>query len=341
MGVALPLGKLPTPLLARLLSDLPPPAGEVILGPAIGEDACALDLPSGIVVISTDPISLTSRDVGRHAVIINANDVAVTGVRPRWFLAAVLLPPGTTEAEVGSIFAGMRDALSEAGITAVGGHTEVSAAVTQPIVVGQMLGVAEDLRIVSTAGARPGDVVVQVGPAPVEGAAVLAAEAAAHLGALDPAVLRAAASGIENPGISVVDAALQAAALGATAMHDLTEGGLAAGLHEVAAASGVRLRLGSGGPLWFDAGVAVCRALGADPWATLASGSLLAAFDPAAAAGAVETLRSAGHAASAIAVAEQGTGVYGDDGLPLGWPERDEVARVLEELARQDRTGRS
>ncbi len=66
--------------------------------------------------------------------------------------------------------------------------------------------------------------------------------------------------------------------LGAIALHDPTEGGLAAGLHELAHASGVRIRIDRKAVLWFEPGVAVCRALGADPWATLASGTLLAAF---------------------------------------------------------------
>jgi hydrogenase expression/formation protein HypE len=61
-------------------------------------------------------------------------------------------------------------------------------------------------------------------------------------------------------------------------MHDPTEGGIAAGPHELASASGVGLVVDRRPVLWFYPGTAVCDALGADPWATLASGSLLAAF---------------------------------------------------------------
>ena len=49
---------------------------------------------------------------------------------------------------------------------------------------------------------------------------------------------------------------------------------------ELAEASGVRLRIDSERVLWFEPGRAVCRSLGADPWGTLASGTLLAAFPP-------------------------------------------------------------
>jgi len=326
----IPVGKLPVDLLARLLGEVGPMPSEVLLGPAVGEDACALALPGGVLVVATDPITLTGRDVGRHAVLVNANDVAVMGVRPRWFLATILVPPGSTEAGIEELFSGVHRALSEVGATLVGGHSEVTDAVARPIVVGQMLGQAENRRFVSTAGVGPGDVIVQVGAAPIEGAAVLAVEAASRLQGLHPAAVAAAAAAMEVPGISVVAAALDAAELGATALHDPTEGGLAAGLHELATAGGVRLRVDRARLLWFEPGLAVCRALGADPWATLASGSLLGAFGPAHAAGAAEALAARGHTVATIGTAETGRGVYDTSDRPIPWPARDEVSRLLE-----------
>ena len=279
----LPPGKLPVRLMSRLLAGFGPLPPEVILGPAVGEDACAIRVSGDVLVVATDPITLTGRDVGRSAVTVNANDVAVTGARPRWFLATVLLPPGTTEQAVESLFTEMHASLTESGIVLVGGHTEVTRAVTQPVVVGQMLGLAEGGHVVKTGGVRTGDVVFQIGRAPIEGAAVLAEEGAALLGTLDPGLLTAAQRALDSPGISVVTVALLAARLGATAMHDPTEGGLAAGLHEMAAASGVRLTVDGDRVLWWEPAIALCQALGADPWATLASGTLLAAFDASAA----------------------------------------------------------
>jgi hydrogenase expression/formation protein HypE len=325
----IPAGKVPGELLARLLATddrLPP---EVRLGPAVGEDACAIDVDAGVLIAATDPITLTTGDLGRYAVIVNANDVAVMGVRPRWFLAAVLLPPGTTEEMVEQLFASMRGALAEVGATLVGGHTEVTGAVNQPLVVGQMLGLGQDGRFVATGGATPGDVVVQAGPAPVEGAAVLAAELAGRLAGLDPDVVAAAAQAVRDPGISVVEAALAAAALGATAMHDPTEGGLAAGLHELAAAAGVAVRVDPSEVVWFEPGLAVCRALGADPWATLASGSLLVTFRPHRVAGALEALAALHVPVAAIGEIDRGAGVHDVDGEPIELPARDEVARLL------------
>lgn len=322
-------GKIPADLLARLLSTLGPPPADVRLGPAVGEDACALDAAGGVLIAATDPITLTTHDLGRSAVIVNANDVAVSGVRPRWFLATVLLPLGTAADAVEELFVAMRDALADVGAALVGGHTEVTGAVNQPVVVGQMLGLSEDGRFLTTAGAAPGDIIVQVGSVPIEGAAVLAAEAADRMGAVPPDVLAAARHGLRDPGISVVEAALTAASLGATAMHDPTEGGLASGLHELAVAAGVSVRVDRTAIRWFEPGLAVCGALGADPWATLASGSLLATFPPAALVDALHALSATGHLVAAIGVVEAGEGVCDTGGAAIAWPERDEVARVL------------
>ncbi len=325
----IPVGKLPAELLDRLLRELGTPPPEVVVGPAVGEDACAIQVGPEVLVVASDPITFASADVARAAVIVNANDVAVMGVRPRWFLATVLLPVGCTEAEVVDLFNAIEAALAEVGARLVGGHTEVSSAVRQALVVGVMLGVAARGRVVATSGVRPGDVVVQIGPVPVEGAVVLAG-LARDRPAVAPEVLRAALAGAHHPGLSVVRPALQAAALGAGAMHDLTEGGLAGGLWEMASAAGVGLRVDRERVLWFEPGLQLCRALGTDPWRTLASGSMLAAFRAAEADRATERLLRNGYQASPIATAFDGDGVLDRDGRPLERPARDEVARLLE-----------
>ncbi len=146
-----------------------------------------------------------------------------------------------------------------------------------------------------------------------------------------PEVLERARGAIEDPGISVVEAALCAAGLGASALHDPTEGGLSAGLFELAQASGVALRVDTGRALWFEPGRVVCRALGADPWGTLASGALLAAFPPERLAAALAVFSERGLAARELARAELGAGVCDSAGRPLPHFARDEVARVLSE----------
>ena len=322
-------GKLPQDQLARLLGQFGPLPAEIRVGPEIGEDAAVIDIPGGVLVAATDPVTLTSADVGELAVIVNANDVAVTGARPRWFLATVLVPSGADAGVVDEIFASMKEALDRIGASLVGGHTEVTEAVTVPVVVGQMLGVIESGSPIATKDTRPGDRILQAGPAPLEGGAVLAHEAAKLLDSLDPITIERARAGRHSPGLSIVEPALIAANLGAHSLHDPTEGGLAAGLHEMARAAGVRLRIDRTAVAWYEPAVQVCRALGADPWATLASGTLLAALAPGDTNNAVAELTSHGYQTSIIGRAEPGNGLLDEESKPIHLPARDEVARIL------------
>src|SRR6202521_3792982 len=113
MTARLVAGKLPPSLLGRLLASLPAAPSEVRLGPELGEDACAIEIPGGVLIAAADPVTLTGVDVGRYGVIVNANDVAVMGVAPRWFLATLLFPPATTDEDVERMFTDLRDALAQ------------------------------------------------------------------------------------------------------------------------------------------------------------------------------------------------------------------------------------
>jgi hydrogenase expression/formation protein HypE len=324
-------GKLPPRLLGEVLGQLGPQPPEVRVGPGIGEDACVIDVAAGALVAASDPITLTGTDVARSAVIVNANDVAVMGVRPSWFLATVLLPPGTTDDQVRGLFSDLGRAVREVGASLVGGHTEVTAAVVQPVIVGTMLGLAPDSDFVTTAGASPGDLVLQIGGVPIEGAAVLAANAGSHLTKVSSAIMERATAARDDPGISVVEAALAAADLGATAMHDPTEGGIRGALNELAIASSSALRIDREAIIWFEPGVVLCEAAGLDPSATLASGALLATFDAEDAKAALAGLGALHCPVSIIGTVEEGTRVRDSRGRPLTMPERDEIARLTED----------
>jgi hydrogenase expression/formation protein HypE len=112
----------------------------------------------------------------------------------------------------------------------------------------------------------------------VEATAILARECRARLltHGIPAADLDRAAAFLYDPGISVVPEARLAAGLrAATAMHDPTEGGLATGLRELAAASGVGLRIERERLPLLPEAVPLCAALGLDPLGCIASGSLL------------------------------------------------------------------
>ena len=100
MSSFLPVGKLPDAKLNAVLQRLPRRDPRVVLGPRLGEDVAVLDLNDRYLVVASDPVTFASDRIGWYVVHINANDVAVLGAKPRWFMAVVLLPEGTSMAEL-------------------------------------------------------------------------------------------------------------------------------------------------------------------------------------------------------------------------------------------------
>ena len=98
-------GKLDARILRKLLRSYAITDDRVILGPGIGEDAAALDMGSSALIVATDPITFATDEIGYYSVIVNANDIATTGAKPRWFSVSVLLPEAeATEEFIDSIF---------------------------------------------------------------------------------------------------------------------------------------------------------------------------------------------------------------------------------------------
>lgn len=338
----LPTGKLPLDLLAQVLAPLAPRDPRVLIGARPGEDAAVLDLGERLLVASSDPITFAADEIGRYAVAVNANDVAVRGATPRWFLATVLLPPGVTADGVRSIMSELAGACQELEIDLVGGHTEVTDGLDRPIIAGTMLGdVARD-RLVTTGGARPGDALLLAGPLAVEGTAVLAREATEALRAHGVAA-EAIARGrtlLRDPGIAVVAMARAlCASVHPHAMHDPTEGGLATALAEMARAAGAGAHLDAPSTLPFlHETLVFCEALGLNPLGLLASGALLAAIEPADVPAALAALHAVDVTATVIGhvtPATDGLTVQANGGRsPLPYFERDELARWLDLHAR-------
>jgi len=334
----LPVGKLPADVLARLLASCAPADPRVIVGPRVGEDAAVLDMGDRYLVAKSDPITFAADAIGWYAVHVNANDVVCAGGTPRWFLMTLLLPErAATAALAEAVFGQVRAACREVGAELVGGHTEISAGLDRPILVGAMLGEVAKAALVQTAGARPGDHLLLTKGIAIEGMAVLARERAEALRAAGVAeeVLARAREYLRRPGISVVpDARVVAAAARPHALHDPTEGGLATGLHELAEAAAVGLRVdGDAIPVLPECEV-MCAALGLDPLGTLASGALLIAAAPGEAGRIAGALAAAGIACARIAevlpAAAGRTLVEAGRPRPLPTFPRDEVARLFE-----------
>jgi hydrogenase maturation factor len=330
-------GKLQAARLDHLLGRLASSDPRVLVGPRLGEDAAVIEAGDHYLVAATDPITFATDRVGWYAVHVNANDIAVMGAEPRWFFAVLLLPARhATDAMVEAIFEDIRTTCDALNVTVCGGHTEITAGLDRPIVVGQMLGEASMSRLVRKSSLQPGDLVVLTHGAAIEGTALLAREREAFLlDRLDEAIVRRAQHLLFDPGISVVRAARVAVeAGGVRAMHDPTEGGIASGLYELARAAGVGLRAWPARVPVLPETAAVCAVLGADPLQLIASGALLAGVEAGSVDRVVGALEAAGIPARIVAEVvpeREGIQVEADgEWMDLVPAERDEAARILE-----------
>lgn len=268
-----------------------------------------------LLVVKSDPITFATDQIGFYAVNICANDLAVTGAIPRFFLPTLLLPAAGATAEMAhTIFAQIGAACRSLGIIVAGGHSEVTPAVSQPVVSGAMLGDAPRSHFVRSGGCRPGDVVLLVGEAPVEGTSIIAREMRERLLASGWSSLELdqAANYLFDPGISVLEPALAAAQAGlVTAMHDPTEGGLATGIVELAIASGAGMEIDLDRIPIPDLSRRLCAAFDLDPMGVLASGALLATSDPGNVGLLLERWAAIGRHATIIGrVLEPGNGLW-------------------------------
>ena len=330
-------GKLSAKQLRELLTPLQRVDPRVIIGPQLGEDATVLDFGSKYLVVTTDPVTFATDRIGWYVVHVNANDIAVMGATPRWFFTTLLLPEqGTTFAMVDSIMTEIRQTCDEFGISVSGGHTEITTGLQRPIIVGQMIGEVDKKDLIRKTSLQVGDKILLTQGLAIEGTALLAREKRDLLQShLSVEQIDQAEQFLFHPGISVVKAARIATSSGDIhSMHDQTEGGLVAGLHELAVASGKGLRVFAERVPIFPETQAICRCLQIDPLRLIASGALLIGASAQTVEKVAAALKREGIPVGEIAeVVPANDGMQIESGgatLPLIPPDRDEIAKVFE-----------
>jgi hydrogenase maturation factor len=155
---ALPVGKLPFELLGSLLSSLSPADDTVVVGPGLGRDAAVIDIGGTLLVVKNDPITFVSREAGTYLVNVNANDLSCLGAVPRWMLVTALLPEhGSTPELVADLFNQLQRSCASLGVSLVGGHTEITAGVPRPLLIGTLIGTAPAGGLLFPGNANRGD----------------------------------------------------------------------------------------------------------------------------------------------------------------------------------------
>lgn len=252
---------------------------EVLLGAGVGEDCAAMKLsPGEVFVISTDPITGTVKDVGMLAIQITANDLASSGAEPVGVMLTVLLPEEITEEDIREMMRQVEEACARFHIQVMGGHTEVTRAVTQPVISVTGVGKVREDRLVSTAGAKPGQDILVTKWIGIEGTSIIAKEKEEELlGRFSAAFVDTAKS--FDRYLSVLPESAIAVEHGVSAMHDVTEGGIYGALWEVAEASGIGLEIDLKAIPIRQETVEICEYFELNPYYLISSGCMLMAAD--------------------------------------------------------------
>lgn len=226
-------GKLDSDLLKKLVFEkITYRSDEVKVRPGIGEDCAVMDFGDYECIMSTDPITAAVRDIGRLAIHITCNDIASNGVQPLGIMLAVMLPEGTTKADVEHIMGQAAETASALNVEIIGGHTEITPAVKQPVIVSTAIGKALNGASQSGNDMEEGDYVMMTKSAGLEGSGIIACDYGDKLkGFLTEEELDRAVSFLDM--VSVVKEGIAAGRVGTHGMHDITEGGILGAVWEM------------------------------------------------------------------------------------------------------------
>ena len=227
-------------------------------------------------VISTDPITADVKDIGRLSIHISCNDIASNGIQPLAITLAVMLPEGTTTEDVEQIMTQAGEAAERAGVEIVGGHTEVTRSVRQPVIVSTAFGRAVSGTSASARDMRPGDRILMTKYAGLEGTGIIAADLGRQLGGVLTEAEREEARALLDQ-VSVVKEGVIAGEIGTAGMHDVTEGGIFGAVWEMCHISQLGARLDVDRIPVLPVTRKICDAFGIDCMRLISSGCMLVA----------------------------------------------------------------
>lgn len=264
------IGKLKTEDLQRLvLSKIKNSRSSTLKGPGIGLDVAYLELGDEIIAISSDPITGASKGIGSLALRVACNDVSAGGAQPLMAIMTLLLPPTILEEEIEEIMEDAQKMAEELEIDILGGHTEITTAVTRVIISTTVLGRVDEPLM----GIQAGDAIVMTKSLGLEGTSIIVSEKEEIRALLTEHELQDAKD-MANL-LSISKEAEIGLRHGVHFMHDITEGGLVGALSEMVFEKGLGFYIDASQVTIHSVTKKVAAHYGIDPYQLISSGSLL------------------------------------------------------------------
>ena len=268
---------------------------DLLIGGGIGEDAALINVPEGILVAASDPITGAQKNAGTLLVHINANDLACKGAAPAWLIVTIIVPDKMAYF-IEDIMKEIDQTCKAMNIAIAGGHTELNNKYSQPVISGTMLGITHYK--LSTKNIHRGDYILVTGHAGLEGMSILAND---RSNLFTNIFTNDELNKIKSWGneLSIVEHAKILREY-SNYMHDPTEGGLNGALYEIQEASNLGIELNLKNIPVSELTLRASKNLGFDFMNLISSGMLIAVLPENKITIAQEKLKAAGIKSSII-----------------------------------------
>ena len=254
-------------------------AGENVLDRSVFKRIHAVYNKGEQVTMSADPVTLHVSAIGEYAVYAAVNALSAEKILPTCFRPVILLPPETEESRLREIMDQISRACASQELVIEGGHTEITSAVTRPVVTGCCTGVPMAGNCTEEPESSCARQIVMTKWAGMEGSCILAQERE-DLQKVFPETLLHRMRSLGGL-LSVKKEAVICAEEGALYLTDLSEGGFYAALWRLSkkAQRGLRVDLKSVPVL--QETIEIANYFDIDPYRMRSAGSLLAVTDDA------------------------------------------------------------
>jgi hydrogenase maturation factor len=227
----------------------------------------------GLCAFSMDPVIGTEDGIGIRAIQISVNNLAATGVDPVAVMISVLLPEEWKEKQLKQLMKEIKQACDLIGVAILGGHTETTKAVKEPVITVTAIGQAGG-HLSMTGNAKPDQDIVMTKYAAMEGTALIAKKKEDELKErYSSDFIQSAKKLIDD--ISIVKEAKIARTFGASAMHDVRKGGIYGALWELTSAAEIGMEVCLEEVPVRQETVEVCEFYDLNPYKLISGGSLL------------------------------------------------------------------
>ena len=302
-------------------------AGENTIDRSITKRISGAGIKSGEVTMSADPVTLKVSGIGELAVYAAVNALSAEKILPESFRPVILLPEGTQEERLREIMDGICKVCRAENLVIEGGHTEVTAAVTRPVVIGTCTGTAMERGKGNITS--PGAGIVMTKWAGMEAGCILAGEKEELRDVFPETILMRLRKLGEY--LSVRPEAQICAREGADCLVDLSEGGIYAALWRLSVKTRRGLRVDMAALPLLQETIELANYYDIDPYKMRSAGSLLAVTADADAL--VEALEGSGIPAVKIGELTEDhdkTLINDDEVRYLDLPQTDELHRILD-----------